>query len=223
MGSAVEAKSERRSRWHWTIPVWPPASSLVVTACTGRGGGQRRLDNIAFKGPASFGFSFSYEDKGGLNPPTGQLHIELSYTDHGRNPIGSSFSIHGIVDVVDPVLESAVCIGRTAASRWEGADLPGPLPAGRHRPPQVPADVSEARDGNDALVSLRGHRAGQRHERRPVAGRLLRDQPLDRHSVDLGIRPVDRLLHAGRPAIEREHHRRLTPRLVAMITRGHKL
>jgi hypothetical protein len=61
---------------------------------------------------ASFGFSFSCEDKGGLNPPTGQLRIQLSYTDHGSNPIGSSFSIHGIVDAIDPVLESAICIGQ---------------------------------------------------------------------------------------------------------------
>jgi hypothetical protein len=65
-----------------------------------------------FAGPASFGFSFSCEDKGGLNPPTGELRIELSYTDHGSNPLGSSFSIHGIVDTIDPVLESMICIGQ---------------------------------------------------------------------------------------------------------------
>jgi hypothetical protein len=33
-------------------------------------------------------------------------------SDKGSNLIGSSFSIHGIVDMVDPVLESAVCIGQ---------------------------------------------------------------------------------------------------------------
>jgi hypothetical protein len=65
-----------------------------------------------FTGPASFGFTFSCEDKGGLNPPTGQLSIELAYIDHGTNPLGSGFSIHGIVDQVDPVLESAICIGQ---------------------------------------------------------------------------------------------------------------
>ena len=86
--------------------------ALGLTACTGRGGGQLPPAAPAFTGPASFGFSFSCEDKGGLNPPTGQLHIELSYTDHGSNPIGSSFSIHGTVDQIDPVLESMICIGQ---------------------------------------------------------------------------------------------------------------
>ena len=86
--------------------------ACAVAACTGRGGGQLPPSGVVFSGPASFGFSFSCEDKGGLNPPTGQLHIQLSYTDHGRNPIGSSFGIHGTVDETDPVLESAICIGQ---------------------------------------------------------------------------------------------------------------
>jgi hypothetical protein len=86
--------------------------AVALTACTGRGGGQLPPDGVVFKGPASFGFAFSCEDKGGLNPPTGQLRIQLAYTDHGSNPIGSSFSIHGIVDRIDPVLESAICIGQ---------------------------------------------------------------------------------------------------------------
>jgi hypothetical protein len=74
----------------------------LVAACTGRGGGQLPPASPAFTGAASFGFSFSCE--------SGKLKIQLSYTDHGSNPIGSPFSIHGIVDQVDPVLESAVCI-----------------------------------------------------------------------------------------------------------------
>lgn len=86
--------------------------AVVATGCTGRGGGQLPPDNVMFNAPASFGFSFSCEDKGGLNPPTGQLRIELSYSDHGSNPIGSSFSIHGIADTIDPIVESAVCIGQ---------------------------------------------------------------------------------------------------------------
>jgi hypothetical protein len=86
--------------------------ATVLSACTGRGGGQLPPDNALFKAPASFGFSFSCEDKGGLNPPTGRLGIELAYIDHGSNPIGSSFAIHGTVDTIDPVLESAVCIGQ---------------------------------------------------------------------------------------------------------------
>jgi hypothetical protein len=83
----------------------------VLAACTGRGGGYLP-PAPTFSGPASLGFTFSCEDKGGLNPPTGQLRIQLAYTDHGSSPIGSWFSIHGIVDTMDPVLESAVCIGR---------------------------------------------------------------------------------------------------------------
>jgi hypothetical protein len=86
--------------------------AVALTACTGRGGGQLPPDRVVFTGPASFGFAFSCQDQGGLNPPTGQLRIELSYTDHGNSPIGSSFSIHGIVDTIDPVLESAICIGQ---------------------------------------------------------------------------------------------------------------
>jgi hypothetical protein len=86
--------------------------AVVLTACTGRGGGQLPPQTPVFNAPASFGFSFSCEDKGGLNPPTGQLRIELAYIDHGSNPIGSSFSIHGTVDTIDPVLESMFCIGQ---------------------------------------------------------------------------------------------------------------
>jgi hypothetical protein len=85
--------------------------ALVLTACRGVGGGQLP-PNTGFAAPASFGFTFSCEDKGGLNPPTGQLRIELAYIDHGTNPLGSGFSIHGIVDQIDPVLESAICAGQ---------------------------------------------------------------------------------------------------------------
>ena len=85
--------------------------AVVLTACTGRGGGQLPPDNVVFKAPASLGFSFSCEDKGGINPSTGQLAIQLAYIDHGSNPIGSGFSIHGIVDQIDPVDESMFCSG----------------------------------------------------------------------------------------------------------------
>jgi hypothetical protein len=85
----------------------------VLTACTGRGGGKLPPDPGVFTGPATFGFDFSCEDQGGINPPTGQLRIELSYSDHGSNPIGSSFTIHGIVDTIEPpAMESIICIGQ---------------------------------------------------------------------------------------------------------------
>lgn len=88
---------------------------VVLTACTGRGGGQLPPDGVVFTGPASFGFDFRCERSSrstSPNPPTGQLRIQLAYLDHGSNPIGSSFAIHGIVDTIDPVLESAICIGQ---------------------------------------------------------------------------------------------------------------
>jgi hypothetical protein len=88
--------------------------ALILTACTGRGGGQLP-PSLGFAAPASLGFSFSCEDSGGLNKQTGQLHIELSYNDHGSNPLGSSFGIHGIVDKIDPTLESQICIGQEPA------------------------------------------------------------------------------------------------------------
>src|SRR5215207_4138157 len=76
--------------------------ALLLTACTGRGGGYLPPQKPVFTGQAAFGFTFSCEN--------GDLKIELAYTDKGSNPIGSSFGIHGIVDRTDPVLESAVCI-----------------------------------------------------------------------------------------------------------------
>ena len=83
---------------------------LAMTACTGRGGGQ--LPPAAgFDGPASFGFQFGCADRGGLNPPTGRVQIQLSYTDHGANAFASGFGIHGVADTIDPVVESAICIG----------------------------------------------------------------------------------------------------------------
>jgi hypothetical protein len=87
--------------------------AVLLTACTGAGGGYLPPNTPAgFSGKASFGFNFSCEDKGGLNPPTGQLRLQLTYTDHGSNPIGSPFSIKGTADELDPVLESMFCIGQ---------------------------------------------------------------------------------------------------------------
>jgi hypothetical protein len=77
--------------------------AVVLTACTGRGGGYLPPQAPLFTGQAAFGFTFSCQ--------RGDLKIELAYTDKGSNPLGSSFGIHGIVDTIDPVLESATCIG----------------------------------------------------------------------------------------------------------------
>jgi len=94
------------------------ATVLLVAAlvgCTGRGGGYLAPVAPIFTGEASFGFSFSCERSSksvSPNPPGGRLRIELSYTDHGANPLGPAFSIHGDVDRIDPVLESMICIGQ---------------------------------------------------------------------------------------------------------------
>ena len=95
--------------------------AVLLTACTASGGGylppgptaSDTFPTTVFTGKASFGFHFSCEDKGGLNPPTGQLRLHLTYTDHGTSQLlGAPFSIHGSADELDPVLESMVCIGQ---------------------------------------------------------------------------------------------------------------
>jgi hypothetical protein len=85
--------------------------AVVLTACTGNGGGYLPPQAPTFSGQASFGFTFSCQ--------RGDLKIELSYNDKGKSPLGSSFGIHGIVDVFDPVLESAVCIDEDAPPESE--------------------------------------------------------------------------------------------------------
>jgi hypothetical protein len=88
---------------------------VAMSACTGRGGGQLPPNGTVFKGAASFGFSFGCERSSistSTNPKAGRLRIQLSYTDHGTNPLGSGFSVHGTVDTLDPVLESVICLGQ---------------------------------------------------------------------------------------------------------------
>jgi hypothetical protein len=87
-----------------------------LTACTATGGGQLPPTD-GFTGPASFGLVFSCERSSrsttSLNPPTGRLRIQLSYTEHGTYlPVGSRFTIHGVADELDPIVESAFCIGQ---------------------------------------------------------------------------------------------------------------
>jgi hypothetical protein len=88
--------------------------AVALTACSGRGGGQLPPDGAVFAGPATFAFSFSCERSSrstNLHPKPGRLRVQLTYHDQGSNPIGSSFGIHGIVDEIDPVVESMICIG----------------------------------------------------------------------------------------------------------------
>src|SRR4029450_3166205 len=93
--------------------------AVLLTACTGSGGGflppgptaSDTFPDTVFTGKASFGFNFSCEDKGGINPSTGKLPLQLSYTDQGTSQLlGAPFSIQGTADKLDPVLESEICI-----------------------------------------------------------------------------------------------------------------
>ena len=88
--------------------------AVALTTCSGRGGGQLPPDGEEFTGPATFAFSFSCERSSrstNLHPKPGRLRVQFSYHDQGSNPLGSSFGIQGIVDEIDPVLESMICIG----------------------------------------------------------------------------------------------------------------
>jgi hypothetical protein len=104
----------------------------ALTACTGRGGGYLP-PSAGFRGQAALGFSFSCQDAGGINPPTGKLAIELAYGDKGTSLIGGPFGIHGIVDKIDPVLESEICQGQNPPPG--GKEL---IFLGRYRPTTSP-------------------------------------------------------------------------------------
>ena len=131
-----------------------------LTACTGRGGGQLPPGE-GFTGAASFGFSFSCEDSGGLNPPTGRLHIELSYNDKGSNPIGSAFSIHGIVDTIDPVTESMICIGQNPPPGGNELIFLGRYYLTSSAPTGFPSTCPTRDTPTARYVPFRGDRSGQ--------------------------------------------------------------
>ena len=121
--------------------------AVVLTACTGRGGGYLPPGSDQFPDrvhrPGVVRLHLQLRGKGGMNPPTGQLRIELAYTDQGSSPLGSPFGIHGIVDKIDPVLESDDLYRPESASRRERADLPGPLPADVVGAVGLPVDVPD--------------------------------------------------------------------------------
>lgn len=117
------------------------AVGLLLAGCTGRGGGWLPPDGVVFSSQASFGFSFSCERSSNsynTTPPTGRLRIQLQYTEKGTNILHGPFSIHGEVDKLDPVVESAICIGqepppgrneliflgRYRVTAWGGARFP---------------------------------------------------------------------------------------------------
>jgi hypothetical protein len=96
------------------VPVVAVMAALLV-ACSGSGGGWLP-PNATFPGQATMGFTFDCERNAktvNQNPPTGRLHIELAYLEQGPSlTLSSGFGIHGVADVIDPALQSAVCIGQ---------------------------------------------------------------------------------------------------------------
>ena len=154
------------------------ATGLLVVAlagCTGRGGGYLAPAAPLFTGEASFGFSFSCERSSNSvspNPPAGRLRIQLSYTDHGANPLGSGFSVHGTVDQIDPVVESMICIGQNPPPTPNELIFLGTYRAPSPAPAGFASVVPGQGDGHHAVVPLRGHRQRQRPESWAVEGRL---------------------------------------------------
>ncbi len=147
----VQLRPGRSSAWLRRIGLLMLLGATLA-GCTGRGGGWLPPDGVVFSEQATFGFAFSCERSSAstnLNPPAGRLRIQLNYADHGSNPVGGPFSIHGQVDRIDPVLESAICIGKE----------PPPTPnelifLGRYRltsspPPGFPAKCAVASSDGD--------------------------------------------------------------------------
>lgn len=145
----------------------------VLTGCTGRGGGYLP-PNALFTGQASFGFEFSCERSSkstSPNPKPGQLRLQLSYTEQGASPFNiSPFSIHGIADTIDPVLESAICIGQNPPP--DGSTL---IFLGRYRttssgPGDFPAACSDKRTPTPSLCRFEVIVTDNDRNRAPSAG-----------------------------------------------------
>jgi hypothetical protein len=104
----------RRRLLRRSLPVGAAGILMAaLAACSGVGGGYLPPDATAgFSGQGSFGFTFSCQDRGGSNRQPGKLSIQLEYLEHGSSLMGGPFSVHGIVDQIDPVVESGLCIGK---------------------------------------------------------------------------------------------------------------
>ncbi len=109
-------------------------------------------DGSLFSEQATLGFSFSCERSSAsynLHPPTGQLRIELSYSDHGSSPLGGPFSIHGEADTLDPVLESMICIGENPPPDENELIFQGPYWVTSSQSSGFPAECAETSSDSD--------------------------------------------------------------------------
>jgi hypothetical protein len=118
----------------------------LIAGCTGRGGGWLQPDNV-FSGQATLGFTFSCERSSvssNQNPPVGRLRIQLAYSDNGTNPLGGPFGIHGEVDELDPVVESAICVGQNPPPGGNELIFLGRYRATSPSPPLLPVSCAQS-------------------------------------------------------------------------------
>lgn len=89
------------------------ALGMVLTSCSGRGGGQLGPSPLTgYAGAANIGFTFTCDPTN--TDPTrsinlARLHISLEYQDKDTNLFGSSFGIHGEADAFDQYAVNAIC------------------------------------------------------------------------------------------------------------------
>ena len=154
-----------------------------------------------------------------LNPPTGRLHIELSYTDHGSNPLGSSFSIHGTVDTIDPVLESEICIGQNPPPGGNELIFLGRYRLTSSAPAGFPSTCPARETTTTPLCRFEVIVRDNDKNRAPSTGDYFQITLSSGTALTQRARPRDRVLHPGRPALERQPHGRLALSLIARSTR----
>ena len=179
--------------------------AVVLTACTGSGGGYLPPQSPVFTGQASFGFTFSCQK--------GDLKIELSYNDKGSNPIGSSFGIHGIVDTVDPVLESQICIGENPPPPPENQLIfLGRYSLTSSAPARFPSTCPKRETSTSPLCRFEVIVQDNDQSLSPSPGDFfsIKLSSVDRSQQSTPRR--NRVLHSGRLPSGWKHHRQITPR-----------
>ena len=125
---------------------WVIVLGVLLAACTGRGGGWLP-PSAGFSGRATLGFSFSCEDPSALVGPDGRLRIQLQYSDQDVNPLGGPFAVHGEADEIDPILESAVCIGQNPPPGGSELIFLGTYRVTSSPPPGLPAGCAAVASG----------------------------------------------------------------------------
>jgi hypothetical protein len=125
---------------------WVIVLGVLLAACTGRGGGWLP-PSAGFSGRATLGFSFSCEDSSGIVGPVGRLRIQLQYSDQGSNLLSGPFAIHGEADEIDPVVESAVCIGQNPPPGGSELIFLGTYRVTSSPPPGFPAGCATSASG----------------------------------------------------------------------------